>query len=935
MIMKLRSFIFTAAAAVMAFVACEQKEDLGSPDIQISANQMSFEEAGGEQTLNVTATRDWTVQTDADWVVVSPESGSASANPQTVSVSVLKNTGMDRSADLKFTIGMKSRYLTVNQAGPGGSAEALIVYFNNFDKQEATKTYGSGSSWPYLDQFDGWMNATGTGAEGVSYTFKGMSARANSTSDSNYSDYAGSGKNNMFFGSSAYFSTNNIALNGATGLTLTFGTEKYSQDNGSVFTNSEFKIYLSNDGAKWVELTDYTFAGGTTEGRWNLATANFTVPAGTETLSICMQVTVASSYRMDDMKLVSSEGGASVDFSKGVAMDFASGNTGGGNQGGGESDATAIYSNNYDKTAAVQDGSYWPYLDQSEAWKNAAGTGAANVTYNSNNVTVRNNSNSNGNYSDYAGSGLNNLFFGKSSPYFSTNNIALGGATNLTLTFGTEKFSQTLGSVFTNSEFHIWLSADGAKWVELTDYTFAGGTKEGRWNVATANFTVPAGTANLSICMQVDAESAYRLDDFKLVESTTAGTAVDFTQGVEKDFAAGGTSGGGNEGGEDPVTPPAGDGSVATIASVLASGNGATIPANTFVEGVVISNMDLNNLTSKKGMYIQDESAGLQFFLAANHEFKFGDKVKVDLTGTTIADYYGAVQISGLALDKIEVISSGNTVTPKTVTITDFLANKYEGQYVAIEGVQVAASDLSKTWVSGGAHTSINMEDANGNKFVVFSSKYATYGTSTVAQGSGTIKGISSINNGNMQIIFAQSSDYAGLTGTRFDGTEVTPPADGGDDPVTPPAGGEYEPNIKWTLGQNAYDNTLTGDNKQTAIVNGVSVSNLLKIGTSKKVGDATLHIPAGTSKIGFYCVAWTGKKATVKFSVNGTEIKTITPAANPGATGNAPYKALNVAPTDYYEVEVSATAATDVKVETLDASNGRALFVGLKAIAQ
>ena len=793
--MKLRSFIFAAVAAVLAFSACEQKEDLGSPDIQISANQMSFEEAGGEQTLTVTATRDWTVQTDADWVVVSPESGSASANPQTVSVSVLKNTGMDRSADLKFSIGMKSRYLTVSQAGPGGSPEALILYYNDFDQTEATKTYGSSNgSWPYLDQFEGWKNATGAGVANVTYTFQGMSARANSTSDSNYSDYAGSGKNNMFFGSSAYFSTNNIALNGATGLTLSFGTEKYSESNGSVFTNSEYKIYLSNDGAKWVELTDYTFAGGTTEGRWNLATANFTVPAGTETLSICMQVTVASSYRMDDMKLVKSEGGASVDFSKGVAMDFAAGNTGGGSQGGGESDATAIYSNNYDKSAAVQDGSYWPYLTDSDAWKNAAGTGAANVTYNSKNVTVRNNSNSNGNYSDYAGSGLNNLFFGKSSPYFSTNNIALGGATNLTLTFGTEKYSQTLGSVFTNSEFHIWLSADGTKWVELTDYTFAGGTKEGRWNVATANFTVPTGTTNLSICMQVDAESAYRLDDFKLVESTTAGTAVDFTAAVAKDFNEG-ASGGGNEGGETP-TPPAGDGSVVTIASVLALGANATIPANTFVEGVVISNMALNNLTSKKGMYIQDETAGLQFYLAADHSFAFGDKVKVDLSGANVGAYNGAVQISSLALAKITKISSGNTVTPKTVTIADFLANKYEGQYVAIEGVQVAASDLSKTWVSGGAHTSINMEDANGNKFVVFSSKYATYGTSNVAQGSGTIKGISSINNGNMQIIFAQNSDYAGLTGERFTSGSAEPEQpgegggnEGGEDPVTPPSG--------------------------------------------------------------------------------------------------------------------------------------------------
>ena len=923
--MKLRNLFWGAVASLAAFAACtEPEQNLGTPDISLSVTEMTFDQDGGDQELAVKATRDWKVETDADWVVVSPESGTASAEAYKVTVTALENTGLDREASIKFTIGMKSKYLTVYQDGPEGSAEALIVYYNDFDKEEATKTYGSsGASWPYLDQFEGWKNATGTGAANVSYSFKGMSARANSTSDSNYSDYAGSGKNNMFFGSAAYFCTSNIALGGAKDFTLTFGTEKYSQDNGSVFTNSEYKIFLSKDGAKWVELTDYTFAGGTTEGRWNVATANFSVPEGTENLSICMQVTVASSYRMDDMKLVISEGGAAVDFSKAVEMDFAAGNTGG-NPGGGSSDASAIYSNNYDKSAAAQGSNGWPFLDQSDAWKNAAGTGAANVTYNSKNVTVRNNSNSNGSYSDYEGSGLNNIFFGKDFPYFSTNNIALNGATDLTLTFGTEKYSQEHGSVFTNSEYHIWLSADGNKWVELTDYAFAG-TASGRWNVATANFTVPAGTANLSICMQVDVASSYRLDDFKLVASTTAGTAIDFSQAVEKDFTAGGTQGGGEE-----PTPPAGDGSVVTIAEFLANGGSA-------IEGVVISNMDLNNLTSKKGMYIQDETAGLQFYLAANHSFAFGDKVRVDVSGISVGEYNGAVQVSGLALDKITKISSGNTVTPKTVTIADFLANKYEGQYVAIEDVQVADADLSKTFVMGGAHTSINVEDANGNKFVIFSSKYATYGGQTVPQGSGTIKGISSINNGNMQIIFAQDSDYAGLTGTRFDGT--TPPGgdqggdQGGDDPVTPPAGdGQYEPNITWTLGANAYDNTSTGTNTQSATVNGVEVKNLLKLGTGSKVGDATLHVPAGRVKLGFYCVAWKGKSAQVKFSVGGTEITTITPAANVGATGNAPYTALNVADSDYYEVEIPA-GTTDIKVETLDSSNGRALFVGLKAL--
>ena len=775
MIMKLRNLFVGAVAAVFALAGCQEKEqNLGTPDISISTNELTFDVEGGEQAITVNATRDWKVETDADWVVVDPAKGEASADDQTVTVTVLENTGMDRSADLKFTIGMKSKYLTVSQAGPGGSAEALIVYYNDYDKVEAEKTYGSGSSWPYLDQFDGWMNQTGTGAANVEYDFKGMSARANSNSDSNYSDYAGSGKNNMFFGSSAYFATKNIALGGAKDFTLTFGTEKYSQDNGSVFTNSEFHIFLSQDGVKWVELTDYTFAGGTTEGRWNIATANFSVPSGTENLSICMQVDVASSYRMDDMKLVISEGGAAVDFSKATEKDFSK--PSGGNQGGGASDANAIYSNNYDKSAAVQGANGWPFLDSSDAWKNAAGTGAANVTYASKNVTVRNNSNSNGTYSDYDGSGLNNIFFGKDYPYFATKNIALGGATGLTLTFGTEKYSQTLGSTFTNSEYHIYLSNDGTKWVELTDYTFAG-TADGRWNVATANFTVPAGTENLSICMQVDAASSYRLDDFKLVASE-GGAAVDFSAAVEKDFNAGAT-GGGNEGGETP-TPPVGDGSVVTIAEFLANGGSA-------IEGIVISNMDLNNLTSKKGMYIQDETAGLQFYLAANHTFAFGDKVRVDVSGVSVGAYNGAVQVSGLSLDKITKISSGNAVTPKTVTIEDFLANKYEGQYVAIEGVQVADADLSKTFVMGGAHTSITVENAAGKSFAIFSSKYATYGDKTVPQGSGTIKGISSISKGAMQVIFAQESDFAGLTGERFGAAGGEQPGDGGEEPETPP----------------------------------------------------------------------------------------------------------------------------------------------------
>ncbi len=220
---------------------------------------------------------------------------------------------------------------------------------------------------------------------------------------------------------------------------------------------------------------------------------------------------------------------------------------------------------------------------------------------------------------------------------------------------------------------------------------------------------------------------------------------------------------GDNENPDQPEVP----GGVTPIADVLALGVGTTIES-AVIEGVVISNMELNNLTSKKGLYIQDASAGVQFYLASNHEFAFGDQVKIDLSGAVVDEYNDAVQISGVTLEKITKLSSGNVVEPRLVSIEDFLANKYESQYVAIAGVQVAEADLSKTWVMDGNHTSITIEDVNGNNFVVFSSRYATYGTQTVAQGSGMLKGIAGLNKGNVQIIFAQESDFAGLTNARL-----------------------------------------------------------------------------------------------------------------------------------------------------------------------
>ncbi len=216
--------------------------------------------------------------------------------------------------------------------------------------------------------------------------------------------------------------------------------------------------------------------------------------------------------------------------------------------GNGSASDLIIYSNDFDKEAATDTyGSKkksWPYLDQFEGWKNASGKGVGSEEYAFDAMSVRNNSNSNGSYSDYEGSGTNNLFFG-SSAYFCIKGIKLSaGEANYTLSFGSEKYSQSAGNLFTPGEFHVYISNDASKWVELT-YAFPNGNKEGRWDKASSTFTLPSGTSSLSIYINADVASAYRLDDLSLNISSEAGTAIDFAAGKEIEI------GGGDDDGDD------------------------------------------------------------------------------------------------------------------------------------------------------------------------------------------------------------------------------------------------------------------------------------------------------------------------------------------------------------------------------------------------
>ena len=110
---------FFAAAAVL--VGCEPKEeDFGVAKIEVSTGQLTFGPASGSQTLQVTASRDWTVTGLPEWIAVDPAGGAPSKSAQTVTVTVIANDGYNREADVTFSIGLMKEYVKVLQTGQKG-----------------------------------------------------------------------------------------------------------------------------------------------------------------------------------------------------------------------------------------------------------------------------------------------------------------------------------------------------------------------------------------------------------------------------------------------------------------------------------------------------------------------------------------------------------------------------------------------------------------------------------------------------------------------------------------------------------------------------------------------------------------------------------------------------------------------------------------------
>lgn len=456
--------------------------------------------------------------------------------------------------------------------------------------------------------------------------------------------------------------------------------------------------------------------------------------------------------------------------------------------------ATVIYGNNFDKTLAAKDANNrWPFLDQSDAWQNATGTGIESVTYAYKNMSVRSSQKNSGGYD--GASGQNKIFFGTAPANFDIDNITLpSGETNYRITFGanySKNNDGTYDNTFKPEYFHVWVG-NGTTWKELK-YEKIGGSDETDpyWILFKSDFTLKTALKELSIRFTTTtggeaANSAFSIDDLSFTNGN-GGQEVDLEGGV--------------------VPPDPGEATAITIPELIAQMTTTEAPvdanADRYLDAVVMNdvagaNYTFNNLIlatenateagngiTLYGSQVEPSTLGLNK----------GDKVRVTLYKglAKVVNYSGKYEVTGAKeATWCKVEKTGTVTSIPTATIAAADLAKYQGMAVTIANASVAQAGV---WASASALSSHTFT-ADGANFTVFCKQSDEKNPSVFLDvpfkaGSGNISGLAAVYKNNSQLVPRNLDDVAAFSDSSTPMiTGVTPasvsiPATGGDQVLT------------------------------------------------------------------------------------------------------------------------------------------------------
>ena len=761
--------------AVAVFAGCtDDNDDMGAPYLNVTPENLTFDAEGQPAdeyngTFIVETNRPWRaiVEDEQTWVRLSATEGEGDA---AVTVTV-PASNIGQSAKVTFEVynsygALIQKDVNVLQ----GEVVPPTIIFNETAGNEAV------DDKPLVSAYTGW-NTTGEGASKVSYEGTNTSIRSSGKSSAGAYDGA-SGPNVIFFGTApATFTVKNITLaSGQTNLKLTFGGQYYDQDNNdNGFKKDDFVVSLSANGTDYTPLSYEVNNGDQEDPYWVFATKNFTLKNATSTLYIKFEANISSKFRLDDITLMTGNGGEEIDLAGGgVVPPDPSGD--------------AIYENNFDKTPAEKVDNKWPFLDQTDAWQNASGTGNSTVTYTSTNVSVRTSGKLSGGYDGASGS--NKIFFGSAPATFDINNITMpAGKTNYRIIFG-GAYSQSNGGTYDNifkpESFHVAVG-NGTDWSGNLTYEKIGGsdTTDPYWVQFAVDFTLKEAVSQLSIRFTADLASVFAIDDVQLVEGN-GGQEVDLEGGV--------------------VPPDPGEATAITIPELIAQMTDTEAPvdanADRYLDAVVMNdvagaNYTFNNLIlatenateagngiTLYGSQVEPSTLGLNK----------GDKVRVTLYKglAKVVNYSGMYEVTGAKeATWCKVEKTGTVTSIPTATIAAADLAKYQGMAVTIANASVAQAGV---WASASALSSHTFT-ADGANFTVFCKQSDEKNPSVFLDvpykaATGNISGLAAVYKNNSQLVPRNLDDVAAFSDSSTPMiTGVTPasvsiPAIGGNETI-------------------------------------------------------------------------------------------------------------------------------------------------------
>lgn len=889
--------------AVAVFAGCtDDNDDMGAPYLNVTPENLTFDAEGQPAdeyngTFIVETNRPWRaiVEDEQTWVRLSATEGEGDA---AVTVTV-PASNIGQSAKVTFEVYNSYGALIWKDVNVlQGEVVPPTLIFNETAGNEAV------DDKPLVSAYTGW-NTTGEGASKVSYEGTNTSIRSSGKSSAGAYDGA-SGPNVIFFGSApATFTVKNITLaSGQTNLKLTFGGQYYDQDNNdNGFNKDNFVVYLSANGTDYTPLSYEVNDGDQVDPYWVFATKNFTLKNATSTLYIKFEAKASSKFRLDDITLMTGNGGEEIDLAGGgVVPPDPSGD--------------AIYENNFDKTPAAEVDNKWPFLDQTDAWQNASGTGNSTVTYTSANVSVRTSGKLSGGYDGASGS--NKIFFGSAPATFDINTITMpAGKTNYRIIFG-GAYSQSNGGTYDNifkpESFHVAVG-NGTDWSGNLTYEKIGGsdTTDPYWVQFAVDFTLKEAVSQLSIRFTADLASVFAIDDVQLVEGN-GGQEVDLEGGV--------------------VPPDPGEATAITIPELIAQMTTTEAPvdanADRYLDAVVMNdvagaNYTFNNLIlatenateagngiTLYGSQVEPSTLGLNK----------GDKVRVTLYKglAKVVNYSGMYEVTGAKeATWCKVEKTGTVTSIPTATIAAADLAKYQGMAVTIANASVAQAGV---WASASALSSHTFT-ADGANFTVFCKQSDEKNPSVFLDvpykaATGNISGLAAVYKNNSQLVPRNLDDVAAFSDSS------TPMITG----VTPAslsfeaAGGEKTLTVSVI---NQGDNQLSVSGLTpplSATVDGLTVTVKADPNTGTQPVNQTLTITLanGNSKdvpVTLLGAGGGGTGEVVAFSI--TDIK----ADNADLPTNGYGSQVVATPSTWVSWTVGGIEFTGVKICELPASNG------------